>query len=103
MARIVAKYLNSLANWRDHGRTLYRSKEEREDQVKLEGGPTTASIWFKALGYNNTLTLPATKESGLLEDGGTSMKQELVETNPFPEITCSVESSRGKYRLSGIN
>ena len=65
--KAVSKYRADLTRWEEEGRTLYRTEKEREDQIKDKGGKSTKTSWFGELGYNTTLTLPATMGSALLD------------------------------------
>ncbi len=130
--RTIAKYTTSLTNMQVEGRPMYRTREEREVQVLKAGGKTTSSNWFKKVGYSNTLTLQASINSNLtskvkvtlqdtqapsnyntllLEDGGFSIKQDLVRSNPSPEqscgrlscLPCASSPSKGLCRRSNVN
>ena len=108
--RILKRYESSLHNLREHSHQIYRNKEERELAIQEKGGKATSSNWFKSKGYNNTLTLPATKGEALLEqvrkqmgltmppanyrtllmeDGGHSIKLDLISSNIHQEEDCS--------------
>ena len=104
-------------------------EQEREDQIKGKGGNASKTSWFGKLGYNTTLTLPATMGSALLdkiknimtmvpspknyrtlllEDGGKSLKQDLVKSDTAPDLACNrpdcitcASGHLGKCRKSG--
>ena len=112
--RAVAKYLNSLDNHLKYldgsgGRRMYRTKEERADQRKREGGKASKADWFRKGGFTSVLNVPATQGSLLAKevakvlqeytspDGlrprvqerpGRSVKCILTKSNPFPTDTC---------------
>ena len=114
-ARAIGKYEKAWLSFREEGKEVYRSKDEKKAQVQARGGKQDKGDWFKQLGYQNTLVLPATvggvlgnnvKKKQLLkqirrggapygfktmirEDGGKSIKGDLVRTNPFPVDNCS--------------
>ena len=113
--RVVAKYANSLRNHHremegsEGGKVMYRTKREREEQWRREGGKPTKSNWFRSAGYTSVLCVPATKGSELASrvtkvletlpspDGlkprvqevpGRSVTASLTKSNPFPRSTC---------------
>ena len=63
--RTVAKYCNSLKNHRSGRKAMYRSKKEREEQRKKEGGKATAATWMRKGGATAVFKVSATKESKL--------------------------------------
>ena len=92
---------------------MYRSNEERKEAVRKTGGKPGKTEWFKRLGYQNTLQVPATLGSRLativknvldksdppagfktlvLEDGGRSIKSDIVKSDPFPKASCDRET-----------
>ena len=129
--RAVGKFLNAWNNREENGIEVYRSKEEKREIVLEAGGRPGKSDWFRQLGYSNTLTVPATVGGVLakqvkealeqtdapggyrtlvLEDGGKSIKSDLVRSNPFPVASCMRETclicihkpSGGKCWAGGI-
>ena len=110
---------------------MYRAKEERSKQRQEEGSKSDKTSWFGKLGYDNIIMLPATVDGELtnkvkkalddsqpplgfrtlvLEDGGRSLKSDLVRSNPFPRLSCQredclmcqVSPSRGKCSASNM-
>ena len=109
IARALAKYDDTRRQFEETGRPMYRTREERYRQKVESGGGDDKTTWYCKLGYNNTLTLPATLGGELstkvkkalddsqppmgfrtlvLEDGGRPLKSDLVKTNPFPRMSC---------------
>ena len=108
--RATEKYSNSMMGLANGSKAMYRSKEDKQEQEKIEGGlKKTKTGWFKSLGYNGTVTVPATVDSVLLksveqalkntdapggyrtlvvEDGGRTMASDVVRSNPFPKNNC---------------
>ena len=93
---------------------MYRTREEREEYHKANGGKKSKSNWFR--GDKNktttTTTVPTTpggllaKEmqttldsctphgrcrTKVLEGGGVTVKQCIVKSNPFPRQSCGRE------------
>ena len=112
-ARAIGKYEKAWMNFQEEGKEVYRSKGERKAQIEARGGKQDKASWFRDLGYQNTLVIPATVDGALgnsvkvamektdppfgfktmiLEDGGKSIKGDLVRTNPFPDDVCSRKS-----------
>ena len=58
--RILAKYTNDLHNNKIEGRKLYRTKTDRQSDLK-----SNKATWFRKLGATTTLRVPATKNSEL--------------------------------------
>ena len=112
---MVAKYANSLRNHhremegREGGKVMYRTKREREEQWRKEGGKPNKSNWFRSAGYTSVLYVPATKGSELAsrvakvletlpspaglkprvqEVPGRSAIASLTKSNPVPRPTC---------------
>ena len=131
VARAMAVYNKSCTLSREEGKPMWRTREERQAQVEEKGGKADKTTWFSRLGYQNTLMVPASPGGELmkivdkvlkkstapmgfktlvLEDGGRSMKSDLVKSNPFSPNTgcnradcmmCQTEPSRGKCWGSG--
>ena len=125
-SRAMSIYNSSLVRYKEEGRPMWRNKEERRAQTSLKGSKIDKTAWFTRLGYSNTLSMPATPNGELMdivnkamkgsaaplgfktlvmEDGGRSVKADLVRTNPFPDglgcgrkgcIMCNKEPSKGK-------
>ena len=110
-SRAVAKYTSSLAKLRSGQKEMYRSKEEKVAQGVANNILVRKSKtgWFKELGYDGVVTVPATVDSGLMrevekslkatdgpkgyrimvaEDGGRTMASDLTRSNPFPQTNC---------------
>ena len=108
--RALSKYENTMRQFEETGRPMYRTRQERIRQRREEGGKSDKTSWFKKLGYQNTIMLPATMDGELtnkvrkaleasqppmgfrtlvLEDGGRSVKSDLVRSNPFPRLSCN--------------
>ena len=130
--RAMAIYNNSCTLSREQGRPMWRSREERREQVRESGGKNSKTDWFTKLGYQNTMTVPASKDGELMEkvskvlsesmapmgfrtlvmeDGGRAIKTDMVRTNPFPPIggcgrdlcmMCKVKPSKGRCWDSNI-
>lgn len=101
--RILAKYHNNISNYRDTGRPLYRSKEERASILKED-----KTSWFRKTGATATFTIPYTPGSQLaklvrnaikgsgpvgtqvlvLEKPGNRVMAEIGKNNPFPRKNC---------------
>ena len=79
--RIVAKYEANIKRWKEEGRPMYRSKEEREIQTEREGRKTKSN-WFKSDGITATVTIPATKD-GVLKD----IINKVIMKAPGPKYT----------------
>ena len=108
--RAVEKYIGSLRREEEGSKQMYRTKKERAEQSKEDGGlRKTKTGWYKALGYHGTVVVPATMDSTLMktvdealkktdspggykllvqEDGGRTMASQLVKSNPFPQTNC---------------
>ena len=107
--RGVTKYLLSVKNNQAGISPLYRNTKEREAHWLSKGGRPTSSSWFKSKGYGTTLKVQATVDSRLakvikdtlegteapsdlktlvLEDGGTSLRQLLVKSDPYESHRC---------------
>ena len=119
-----------MKRFRDEGRPMWRNKEERRTQLSIKGSKNDKTAWFTKLGYSNVIVIPATPNGELteivskvmkgtaaplgfktlvMEDGGRSVRTDLVRTNPFPVKTgcdrtgcmmCEIEPSRGKCWVS---
>ena len=67
--RVGAKYCNSLRNnhremqGSEGGKVMYRTKREKEEQWRREGGKPTKANWFLKAGFTSVLYVPATKGS----------------------------------------
>ena len=101
--RVIAKYTNNMYNYREEGRPLYRSKNQRA----LVQKPDKAT-WFRKTGATATLTVPHTPNSELsrmlrmkimgtgpkgtsvlvLERPGATIMSGIAKNNPFPRNTC---------------
>ena len=91
--RILAKQDNDMTSLLHEGRNLYRSKEERQQQIK-----TDKATWFHAMGATTTLTVPATKNSRLAKD-----LREVIKKNPGPKgTTIKVIERPGMFILSRL-
>ena len=65
--RAAEKYSASMKGLAEGTKPMYRNKEEKKEQAKLEGGlGKTKTGWFKSLGYDGTVTVPATQDSALM-------------------------------------
>ena len=105
--RILARYNQSLSNFKTEGRSLYRTKEVRNAILKED-----KSTWFRKHGATTTLMVPTTKDSELAKrirevvkriprPKGTSIKviekpgepilQGLAPNNPFKMVSCNRE------------
>ena len=129
--RAVSKYVAAWKRKEETGTEVYRSKEERKETLRKAGGKPGKSEWFQRLGYQNTLTVPASLGGELakrvksvldksdapagfktliLEDGGKSVKSDLVKSDPFPRsscnrktcLMCSNEPSNGQCWTSSV-
>ena len=108
--RAVMKYTAAWERKALTGAEVYRNKEEKKEALRISGGKPSKTDWFQRLGYQNTLMVPATLESKLtervkevmersdkpggfktliLEDGGRSVKSDLVRSDPFPKSQCN--------------
>ena len=106
----AVKYFRKLEDERNVGSRLYRSKEEREAEWTAKGGRPNKANWYKMMGYDVTLTIPAPQEESLAkivkselaralppkglrtlcqEDGGLSIKSKLVRSDPLGLGECS--------------
>ena len=56
--RILAKYTNDIYNSEVEGRKIYRTKADRQSDVKVN-----KATWFRKLGATTTLRVPATRNS----------------------------------------
>ena len=111
---------------------MYRTMAEREAQRgKESAGSRSKSGWFKCLGHDGTVVVPATVDSTLMsavdkalkaaeaprgykllvmEDGGRTVASEVVRANPFPRPNCNrsgcsmcvVGDSMGKCYKSNV-
>ena len=105
--RVIAKYQSTLSNHQQENPNMYRSKQERKEQIVMAGGRPDKSDWYKKLGKEVTVTVPATVDSKLaeevrdnlknvkdgdkylvLEDGGRSIHQDLIRSNFGPRANC---------------
>ena len=109
--RAVEKYVNSLALLQSGAKQMYRSKVEKVAQGLAADSQTKKSKtgWYKELGYDGVVTVPATVGSGLMkevekalkatdaprgykmmvaEDGGRTLASDLTRSNPFPQANC---------------
>ena len=62
MSRVVGKYKKNLDNHMHGIKTMFRMKEEREEQIKAIGGKHTKANWFRNTKDNttSTMTVPTT-------------------------------------------
>lgn len=109
MIKAITKYRAVLSNMTSGVKPLYRSKEDRITQQEADGA-TTKQSWFQKLGYQVTLTVPASVDSTLmtavkaaidqtqapkgfktliLEDGGVSVRQDTIRSNISPDMPCN--------------
>ena len=107
--RVVARYCTAMRNHRWGAVRMYRSREEREEQRKEQGGKTTASNWMRKGGATTVINISATKGNKLVEAieealsscpaptntktkvqqrPGRSVREALVRGNPFHRPTC---------------
>ena len=111
ISRAVGKYQKNLANHNNGVKVMFRTKEEREEYTKSNGGRKNKATWFRGGkdAVTTTTTVPTTPGGQLaeqmvsalascpgpgrcrtkvLEGGGTSVKRNLVSSNPFPRQSC---------------
>ena len=110
LKRAVEKYSSILSSMLGGDKQMYRSKEEKAVQKLEEStGKRSKSGWFKSLGYDGVVTVPATIDSTLMEkvskslkgtdsprgykmlvmeDGGRTISSDIVKANPFPINNC---------------
>ena len=107
--KAVGKFIRAWEMRTESGKEVYRSKEEKREFTRLAGGKSGKSDWFLKLGYQNTVTVPATIGSSLakkvesalaktdppggyktlvLEDGGVPLRSDMIRSNPFPIASC---------------
>ena len=90
---------------------MFRTKEEREHQVKAAGEKKIKASWFRSSIHNTTTTITIpTSPGGLLakqlrsvlascpapgacrkknqEGGGVAVQRQVVKSNPFPRKSC---------------
>ena len=108
--RVLNKYRTDLANHVEGRKTMYRSREERENMKDNTRGSSQKDTWFRAGGATSTLTVPVTPggiladrvrmnltrgrqpegtKTKVLEDGGTCTRNVLTKSNQFPREECS--------------
>ena len=114
MSKVVGKYTINLQNHRNGLKSMFRTKEERTEQMKSTGGRKTKSNWFRGDSSNTTttITVPVTPR-GLLaqqiqttiascpppgkcktrvrEGEGVTVKRNIMRSNPFPKQSCGRE------------
>ena len=130
--RAIAVYERACVNEVEGNKRMYRTKEERRALIKLRGDKEDKTAWFRRLGYQNTLMVPASMGGELMrrvkeaidtstaplgfktlvvEDGGRSLKSDVIKSNPFPVLTgcgqtdcimCAHEPSHGKCQGSNV-
>ena len=102
--RILARHNNNMQNLQEHGRKLYRSKEDRANMER-----TDKATWFRKAGATATLFVPTTPGSQLakgirevlqkhpgpigtttkvVERPGMSIHSNISPNNPFPRQDC---------------
>ena len=109
VSRVIGKYTKNLENHRNGTKRMFRTREEREEQIKLTGGRKTKSTWYRT-DKTTTITTVPTTPGGLLarqmtetlamcpapgkcktrvqEGVGRSVERNLVSSNPFPRQSC---------------
>ena len=91
--RILAKYTNDVYNSEVEGRRVYRTKADRQSDIKA-----TKATWFRKLGATTTLRVPATRNSELAKEIRLVLGQ-----YPGPKGTMvKVQEQPGKPLLSGL-
>ena len=60
--RVLARDSNNKWNYTNLGRPLYRDRDSRKVNIKLD-----KSSWFRASGHTATITVPASKGSSLTQ------------------------------------
>ena len=111
ISRVVGKYKTNLDNHTNGNKKMFRTKEEREEFYKAEGGRKTKSNWFRGDKERTTTTTkvpttpggtlaknmqtilascpaPGRCRTKVLEGGGVTVKQNVVKSNPFPRPSC---------------
>ena len=111
MSRVVAKYKKNLDNHMKGIKTMFRTKEEREEQINATGGRKTKANWFRNTRDNTTTTMtvpttpgglllknlqtslascpaPGKCRTKVLEGEGVTVQRQIVRSNPFPRSTC---------------
>ena len=108
-SRLVGNYINNLSNHNQGTRLMFRSRQERNKQIKRSEGKRSKADWYRKDGTTNIITVPttpggvlATKMAAFLatcptpgrcktkvqEGGGSTVKRNLVRGNTFPRRSC---------------
>ena len=111
MSRVVGKYKKNLDNHMHGIKPMFRTKAEREEQIKATGGKKTKANWFRNAKDNttSTMTVPTTPgglllkqiqtslascpapgkcKTKVLEGEGVTVQRQIVKSNPFPRRSC---------------
>ena len=59
-SRLVGKYINNLSNHNQGTRLMFRSRQEREEQIKRSGGKRSKTDWYRMDWTTNIITVPTT-------------------------------------------
>ena len=113
LKRIVARYDVELANHLEEKTRLYRNREERINMKEANKMNSMKDTWFRVGGYTSTLMVPATPNGVLaekvrenlekgrqpaktktkvIENGGSSVRKGIVQSNQFPRQKCEREN-----------
>lgn len=113
LKRIVARYDVELANHLEEKTRLYRNREERINMKEANKMNSMKDTWFRVGGYTSTLMVPATPNGVLaekvrenlekgrqpaktktkvIEDGGSSVRKGIIQSNQFPRQKCEREN-----------
>ena len=110
----IRKFVNEMKKHNEGKKDMYRSREQREKDMKERGGKTSNDNWFKKNDKRNkrttsVLNVPFTSNSTLvkktrnklgkmkapegthtiiLESGGTKLRDQLIKSDPFPNKEC---------------
>ena len=111
ISRVVGKYKNNLENHVSGEKRMFRTKEERNTYILINGGKKTKSNWFRGDSNNTTTTstVPTTPggllarcmqstldacppptgcRTKVLEGEGITVQRNIVRSNPFPRTSC---------------
>ena len=92
--RILAKYDTDIRNYTTEGKNIYRSKTERQNDIKA-----TKSTWFRELGATATIKVPMTNNSALAKQ----LREVLVKFPGPKGTTTKVVEQPGIPILSGLS